>query len=131
MVARVRRFINICSRRPTERSNAFTRAEIDGATRVVIAASQRVTFPTLISDLRKLHRLASKQLARLCPFVDSESIIRVSGRLRHSELSYDCRHPILLAKGSYLAPLVCTSCARSDFARYSHSSCSEARFITW
>ncbi|CAI6349887.1 unnamed protein product [Macrosiphum euphorbiae] len=107
VVARVRRFIDICRRRPVVRSNALTRAELDGATRAVIAASQRVTFPTLVSDLQNLHRLASKPLARLCPFVDSEGIIRVGGRLRHSELPYDCRHPILLAKGSYLALLVC------------------------
>ncbi|XP_016661601.2 uncharacterized protein LOC107884315 [Acyrthosiphon pisum] len=107
VVARVRRFINICRRRPVEKSNALTRAELDGATRAVIAASQRVTFPTLVSDLRRLRHLASKPLARLCPFVDSEGIIRVGGRLRHSELPYDGRHPILLAKGSYLALLVC------------------------
>lgn len=107
VVTRVRRFIDICRRRPVERSNALTRAELDGATRVVIAASQRVAFPTLVNDLQNLRRSASRPLARLYPFVDSEGIIRVGGRLRHSELPYDCRHPILLAKGSYLALLVC------------------------
>lgn len=49
----------------------------------------------------------SKPLARLCPFIDSDGIIRVGGRLRHSGLPNDCQHPVLLAKESYLTVLVC------------------------
>ncbi|XP_050064202.1 uncharacterized protein LOC126553053 [Aphis gossypii] len=107
VVARVRRFINICRRRPVESSTALTKAELDGATRAVIAASQHTTFPSLFIDLEKLRHIKHRPLARLCPFVDSEGIIRVGGRLRHSELPYDHRHPVLLAKESHLAVLVC------------------------
>lgn len=46
-------------------------------------------------------------LAKLSPFIDSRGIIRVGGRLRHSLLNYECKHPILLAKGSHLALLLC------------------------
>jgi len=98
----------MCRRRPVESSTALTKAELDGATRVVIAVSQHTTFPLLFTDLEKLRQITSRPLARLCPFVDSEGIIRVGGRLRHSELPYDHRHPVLLlAKESHLAVLVC------------------------
>lgn len=45
-------------------------------------------------------------LAWLAPFVDAHGIIRVSGRLQHSGLGTDAKHPILLSKSSHLAHLI-------------------------
>lgn len=38
----------------------------------------------------------SSPLSRLFPFLDGNSLIRVTGRLEHAELDYDTRHPIVL-----------------------------------
>ena len=44
-------------------------------------------------------------LAKLTPFIDSDGLIRVRGRLQYSELSYDSSHPIILPK-SHLSMLL-------------------------
>jgi len=45
-------------------------------------------------------------LAQLAPFVDAHGLIRVGGRLRHSDLNIDAKHPILLPKSSHLAYII-------------------------
>jgi len=37
-------------------------------------------------------------LASLDPFIDNEGLLRVSGRLRHANISYGQKYPILLPK---------------------------------
>lgn len=103
------RFINHC--RPTKFESPPTLClnitEVDGATRSIIRESQRIHFCTLLRELSTSLRVSSKPLARLAPFVDDVGIIRVGGRLRHSTLSYDCKHPILIAKRSHFSLLIC------------------------
>jgi len=48
----------------------------------------------------------SKALARLCPFLDSNGIVRVSGRMQNSNWSERRNHPMLIPKQSHLAVLV-------------------------
>uniref|UniRef100_A0A2S2PC01 Integrase catalytic domain-containing protein n=1 Tax=Schizaphis graminum TaxID=13262 RepID=A0A2S2PC01_SCHGA len=81
--------------------------EVDCATRSIIRESQRIHFSELLRELSTGTRVSSKPLARLAPFVDDVGIIRVGGRLRHSTLSYECKHPMLIAKRSHLALLIC------------------------
>ncbi|CAB4027872.1 PREDICTED: uncharacterized protein LOC107358620 [Paramuricea clavata] len=38
--------------------------------------------------------------------MDDEGLVRLGERLERSPLSYDCRHPIILGKGSHLAALL-------------------------
>jgi len=45
-------------------------------------------------------------LASLRPFLDADGLIRVGGRLRYSSLAYGEKHPIVLAKDSYLSLLL-------------------------
>ncbi|XP_050065293.1 uncharacterized protein LOC126554218 [Aphis gossypii] len=104
------RFINRRCRRcvlepiPTK---GLSLVEVDCATRSIIRESQRIHFSDLLRELSSGDRVSSKPLARLAPFVDDVGIIRVGGRLRHSTLSYKCKHPMLIAKRSHLALLIC------------------------
>lgn len=75
VVARMRRFVDLCRRRSVGMSTTLTRAELDAATRIVITVSQRSAFPTLPNDLAELHNIKPKPLARLCPFVDPDGVI--------------------------------------------------------
>ena len=50
--------------------------------------------------------LKSSTLCRLDPFIDSNGILRVGGRLRHATLEYGEKHPVLLPKKHHIADLV-------------------------
>ncbi|XP_025193649.1 uncharacterized protein LOC112593471 [Melanaphis sacchari] len=109
VVAYMHRFTDACRRRRIEASShTFLRkSELDRAVRVLATASQRVHFSVLLRELSTKNRISSKPLARLSPFIDSNGVVRVGGRLRHSMLTYGCKHPILIAKRSYFAELLC------------------------
>jgi len=103
------RFTNRCRRCNLEPlpTRGLSLLEVDCATRSIVRESQRIYFVELLRELSTGNRISSKPLARLAPFVDDSGIIRVGGRLRHSTLSYDCKHPMLIAKRSHLALLIC------------------------
>lgn len=109
VVARMYRFIDRCRQRePNLHPSLFlTINEIDRATRSIIIESQRIHFSVLLRELVTGVRVSSKPLARLAPFIDDGGVIRVGGRLRHSSLSYNSKHPVLIAKHSHLAMLIC------------------------
>jgi len=109
VVARVRRFINCCrtGRSGVRPPEYLCKSELDDATRVLVLESQRVHFAALRRELSNRQRISSKSLSKLSPFIDADSVIRVGGRLKHSLLTYDCKHPVLLAKESYFAKLLC------------------------
>jgi hypothetical protein len=79
---------------------------------------QSICFAKEITVLEKLQTGFGKTKTRkmlvtksspLCPistFTDDEGLVRLGGRLERSPLSYDCRHPIILGKGSHLAALL-------------------------
>ena len=39
---------------------------------------------------------ASDHLNKLSPFMDNQKLMRLKGRLRHANASYEMKHPILL-----------------------------------
>lgn len=100
----------------------ISREEMDFALQWHIRHEQSRAFPEEIQILRRRHvsletdvtptadrpfsLSTSSQLLTFAPYLDSYGIIRVGGRLRHAELSYDQRHPIILAKDSKLARLI-------------------------
>lgn len=45
-------------------------------------------------------------LHNLTPFLDDEGVLRVGGRIKHSLLSYDERHPIILPADSHFTGLL-------------------------
>ncbi|XP_076301700.1 uncharacterized protein LOC143219711 [Lasioglossum baleicum] len=62
--------------------------------------AQCAAFPNEIQALRQGRALPSKSpLLKLHPFLDEHNIVRLGGRLRHSTLPYDEKHPIILPNG--------------------------------
>ena len=45
-------------------------------------------------------------LLSLNPFLDGNQLIRVGGRLQHSELAFDQQHPLILPKEHYIISLI-------------------------
>ena len=48
----------------------------------------------------------AESVRKLAPIMDQEGLLRVGGRLRHSKLPRDARHPIILPNDSHLARLI-------------------------
>jgi len=59
---------------------------------------------------------ANSQLAALAPFLDKTGIIRVGGRLKHANLPYDQKHPIVLPAKHYITEII----LRQEHARHHH-----------
>lgn len=50
------------------------------------------------------------ELRKLNPFLDPQGLLRVGGRLRHSLLSPDQKHPVILPSRSHLSKLIMEAC---------------------
>ncbi|XP_028404109.1 uncharacterized protein LOC114526789 [Dendronephthya gigantea] len=59
-----------------------------------------------VSDTRRKELLRNSDIRQLSPFLDQEDILRVGGRLHHSDLSFAERHPILLPKNHNVTKLI-------------------------
>ncbi|KMQ92414.1 hypothetical protein RF55_7604 [Lasius niger] len=67
--------------------------------------AQAVWFNLELTALTRGREIfARSPLSKLTPFIDEHGLIRV-GRLKHSILSYDERHPKILPKESHLTKL--------------------------
>ncbi|KAF0709228.1 Integrase catalytic domain-containing protein, partial [Aphis craccivora] len=108
VTARLYRFIRRCHKAHKRSYPPYLQSvELDEANHSLVLASQRCHFSDLIHELSTGKRVSSKSLNKLHPFLDATGAIRVGGRLRNSALSYDAKHPLLLAKNSHLAQIIC------------------------
>ncbi|KAK9721103.1 Pao retrotransposon peptidase [Popillia japonica] len=75
----------------------LSRGELDKANTVLVKLVQSSFFGLEINLLKMNKQIprASKILS-LDPFVDTDGLLRVGGRLRRSQIPYDRRHPLLL-----------------------------------
>ena len=81
--------------------------EITNAERYWVRETQRERFSDELTTLRGGGSvLRSSPRWRLSPFVDSDGILRVGGRLEMSNLPYDAKHPIILPKKHHISKLV-------------------------
>ncbi|RLU25950.1 hypothetical protein DMN91_002113 [Ooceraea biroi] len=70
--------------------------EIDEAEIHVLRILQSICFQEEIANLKHNGVPGKGKLANLNPFIDDKGLIRVSGRLRKSDLDFARKHPILL-----------------------------------
>lgn len=85
----------------------FTVAESSHARNIVLRHIQQTHFQDEIRQLSQSKSLlkGSKILA-LNPFLDQEQFLRVGGRLQHSDIPYDHRHPIIIPRKSRFTELL-------------------------
>ncbi|XP_018398194.1 PREDICTED: uncharacterized protein LOC108776159 [Cyphomyrmex costatus] len=91
------------SRRPSEPTIFVSHQEILAALQIMCKSIQRQTFFAEYKNLqedRTPHTTSS--VLGLSPFICSDGLIRVGGRLTNSDLSPDVRHPILLPRNNIL-----------------------------
>ena len=69
--------------------------------------SQLTSFSSEINALKNGKELSKNhKLVSLSPFIDSDGLLRVGGRVQNSDLSYSEKHPIILCKSSRVTELI-------------------------
>nr|XP_049464106.1 uncharacterized protein LOC120961248 [Anopheles coluzzii] len=90
------------SQRPIPHTNAsktITPKYVDAAKIVLCRLAQQDAFSAEIKQLKKGEALMKQSpLRKLTPFLDTEEVIRVGGRLNLSQLPYQSKHPAVLPK---------------------------------
>lgn len=73
----------------------------------IIKLVQLSSFGCELRSLRDRRPLNKKsRILSLSPFLDGDGILRVGGRLRHAELSFNQKHPVLLPSGDHVSELI-------------------------
>jgi len=91
------RFINNTKVKTNKRLGHLSTQELNTANITIIKIVQGLHFKEELAQLKTKGTVAKgSQLLSLSPFLDDQGIIRVGGRLRHSALDYNEKHPILL-----------------------------------
>ncbi|XP_070530058.1 uncharacterized protein [Cardiocondyla obscurior] len=108
-----------CRRWPTRlrehknRDQDLELSELESAKNLWIKHSQDIFFSKEIKTIKnKQTLLRQSALYKLNPFLDKNEILRVGGRLQHSSINYNQKHPIILSKDSYFAKLIIDKCHR-------------------
>ncbi|XP_076037767.1 uncharacterized protein LOC143023139 [Oratosquilla oratoria] len=97
IVAWVKRFINNCKPDGTKHSGPLTYEELIKAKDNILVCVQKESYENernALSQGKPIPRISS--LIRYDPFLDSNGLLRVKGRLQYSDLSYDSKHPIII-----------------------------------
>ncbi|XP_044313279.1 uncharacterized protein LOC123037281 [Drosophila rhopaloa] len=106
VTAYIMRFKDNASGKVDRRLGPLITEELDYALLAVVRIVQRESFATDLSAVRNSKRLPSRsKLLNLSPILE-EGILRVRGRLRHSSLSHERRHPIILPSSHHFTELV-------------------------
>ncbi|XP_030767150.1 uncharacterized protein LOC115890927 [Sitophilus oryzae] len=97
VIAYVLRFKNNALCKDNKISGPLRVNELNKAMTILIKIVQFQEFADDIKNLTSKIKLSnSSKLLNLNPFLDEDGIIRVGGRLKHSHLSYNQKHPTIL-----------------------------------
>ncbi|CAI6345551.1 unnamed protein product [Macrosiphum euphorbiae] len=102
----VSRFLSHRLRRQPIRVGPITFSERERSLSIAVQRTQQYYFSDLVKTLKNKSTITPPSLAQLAPYIDDNNIVRVGGRLRFSNASYDAKHPILLPRSSHLTDLV-------------------------
>jgi hypothetical protein len=79
--------------------------ELDEALNFWVKRVQAEEYEDLIKSITKKNPV-HKQFASLSPFMDANGLLRVGGRLHHSNISKDRKHPLILPGNNHLSKLI-------------------------
>ena len=85
---------------------SITVTDLNIAELFLIRYIQNIHFSQDIFTLKNNKTCINKSLLKLNPFIDDNNILRVGGRLSHSQLSYDQKYPILLPHKDRVTQLI-------------------------
>ena len=101
------RFIHNCKNKTTPQYGVLSPSELSEATLVCVKHAQTSCFQKELIALTGNGTLSNKSsLLSLNPFIDGRQLLRVGGRLEHSDLTFDQRHPIILPRSHFITTLI-------------------------
>ncbi|KAK4324412.1 hypothetical protein Pmani_004972 [Petrolisthes manimaculis] len=93
----VKRFILNCRSNTTKLSGPLTYEELSKAKENILICVQKESYEKEINALSQGKPLPKdSSLRKLNPFLDSNGLLRIKGRLQYADLSYDTKHPIII-----------------------------------
>ena len=94
---RIRNFIAYCMRFKAKQKGPLKADEIHQAEQILFRFVQNESFPNVSKSIANSKEISKTlNIAKLSPFIEEDGTIRVKGRLKHSNLDYNAKHPILL-----------------------------------
>lgn len=107
VVCYVLRFINNCrvDKKTRMLSKALNVNEYKQAMLAIVRSVQSTSFADEIAWVKKNVTVKSN-LRKLCPFVDSDQILRAGGRLENANIPFSQKHPIILPKDCNFTRLI-------------------------
>ena len=81
----------------TKKKGTLKADEIHQAEQILFRIVQNESFPNVSKSIANSKDISKTlKIAKLSPLIEEDGTIRVKGRLTHSNLDYNAKHPILL-----------------------------------
>ena len=81
----------------TKHKGTLEAVEIHQAEQILFRFVQNESFPNVSKSIANSKEISKTlNIAKMSPFIEEDGPIRVKGRLKHSKLDYNSKHPILL-----------------------------------
>lgn len=107
VAAYCRRFILHCQKNPKPTTKIISVEEMHGAETSLIRLVQQQSFPAEWKQLQQSQPVSTKSRIRwFNPFLSTEQVIRIGGRLKQAQQPYDSKHQILLPSAHALSTLL-------------------------
>ncbi|KAB0794351.1 hypothetical protein PPYR_11190 [Photinus pyralis] len=117
IIAYCKRFVHNVNNKSSKLVGNLTFTEKRNAEICIIRILQDHAFHVEIQNLKNNKSISTKStILSLNPFLDENGLLRVGGRLRHSSLSFDTKHQVILPKHKLTAALI-----RDEHTRLLHS----------
>lgn len=107
IMAYIKRYIHNLKSKNNKLTQWLSNQEIQSSLKCIVHNAQLEMFPDEYSILKLGKSLPHKnRLISLSPFLDSDGIIRVGGRLNNSPYDYNVKHPILMCSKHHLTKIM-------------------------
>ena len=94
---RIRNFIAYCMSFKTKQKGPLKADEIHQAEQILFRFVQNESFPNVSKSIANSKEISKTlNIAKLSPFIEEDGTVRVKSRLKHTNLDYNAKHPILL-----------------------------------
>ena len=107
IIACIYRFIENSKNKNNKRTGIITLCKLKAAMRNIIKLTQFSEFGAEFNDLQQRGSLSPQsELVPLNPFLDDQGLLRIGGRLAHSEQLGNQKHPIVLPANHHITHLI-------------------------
>ncbi|XP_072398237.1 uncharacterized protein [Diabrotica undecimpunctata] len=96
VIAYCNRYIYNLKNKENKRNGVLSASELIEAEQRIVKIIQLTFFQSEFKDLKHQKTIKNKAILKLNPFIDASDLIRVGGRLRNANVSYNQKFPLLL-----------------------------------